>query len=140
MAEWRDSYAQRQYREYSRSQNKDSQHASHQISIDVARYIDSHVPGRTAQANIDAVNSFSNFYMKDAYTNQSTDNRLDAGIMRKFESGEPLSYAETARARIQAREFQTNTGFTDAYWSAARDLYRGLQSSDGYAIWDDRRN
>lgn len=137
---WRDSHAQQKYRQQSRSENKATQHVSHQVSIEVAKHVDSHISGPTARANQKAVNASSNFYMKDSSTNLSTDKRLDSGIISKSESGERLTVAETQRARIQATEIQSNPGYTDAFKGQARDMYRGMASSDGKVLWDDRKN
>ena len=135
---WRKPYQQKKYREQSQSEYKDEKQVSHQVSIKVAKHIDNQIPGPTAQTNQYAVNESSNFYMKTKDTNQSHDNKLDNGIIRKMESGERLTQAETDRARIQAREIQSNENYTEAFKEKADALYTSMNSADGKVVWDHR--
>jgi hypothetical protein len=131
-SEWRDQKSQDSYRESSRSQNKSDQHVSHQVSIEVAKSIDDHNRGPTAAANKAAINSPSNFHMKNAHTNQSIDRKLDDEIITTMNAGGgSLSAAAASRAGIQAAEFQSNPGFTDALVRQADKMYTSLEGNDG---------
>eukprot|EP01125_Pyxidicula_operculata_P016765 TRINITY_DN5798_c0_g1_i1.p1 TRINITY_DN5798_c0_g1~~TRINITY_DN5798_c0_g1_i1.p1 ORF type:complete len:145 (-),score=26.62 TRINITY_DN5798_c0_g1_i1:88-522(-) len=136
---WRNKHAQNKYRQSSRSQNKDKKEVSHQLSIKVAKKIDSHIRGPTASSNRAAVNDHSNFYMKNIKTNRSTDNKLDNGIIKKMDSGEKLTRDETHRARIQAKQIQSNSKYTHAFKKESKKVYRDLKSNDKKVIWDNRR-
>lgn len=135
---WRNNYAQQKYRASSSSANKDKQHVSHKLSIEVAKYIASGIAGPAAARNRAAVNHPSNFQMKSAYTNMSTDRKLDRAIMDKADTRERLTLREEKRARIQVKQIMQGK-YTPRFKEEARDHYKSLRTSSGKSLWDDRK-
>jgi len=137
----RDSYSQHEYREQSRSENKDTQHASHILSIERANEIQSHAHGPASQDLSDSINSSDNMRMKSSEANTKDDRQLDRAQTEKSKSGEILTQREESRARqavgfLQSHQDEIPKGFQNA----AKEEFKSLETSNRKTLWDSRKD
>lgn len=81
----RDSKAQNDYRQNSKSKHKSEQHVAHYISLDIASFINSiHEDGLLCQYNIlkPIINQSDNFRMVNVNTNLSNHKRIDNKLLQ----------------------------------------------------------
>lgn len=136
----RDTHSQAKYRKASRSKNKDSQHVSHTVSLEIANEIQSHAHGPPSESLSGCLNNPSNFRMVDAHTNQVTHRRLDAGITEKAQTGEVLTQREQSRASQQATVLQTSKTLPKGIKNSARKFFKSLKTRNKKTVWDGRKD
>lgn len=108
-SELRSSYSQSQYREQSRSQNKESQDVAHKVALETLAEMIKHTPGSLSQEKLDAlkrdVNQFSNFNMKGSDVNRSSDRFSENRINRELsgESVESPSFKDKQKLDLMIR-------------------------------------
>ena len=108
----RDSNAQHKYRQNSQSQYKDEKEAAHKVSLAIADKIteDYRGPGRPPANERENLKELlnDNLRMVDKHTNRSEHTKIDNSLMKKAETGDPLTQREEERARQQVKVFQNN--------------------------------
>ena len=143
----RQSQTQHDYRENSKSQNKDKQDVSHGLGLDRACNIIGHEGGIDVsnKENLKGLKSFenspSNYQMKDSHTNRSTDKKLDHKIDNKIEKGEKLNQTEEQREKRIASNIQAHQDtLTPEVYDKLRGHYEKAETETGHKIWDHRKD
>ena len=142
-SEYRYPSQQAKYREQSKSEYKDTKEAAHIVSgqISKAALTDYRAPGRPPKDEAASVkevtNAFSNLRMVDRGTNRSDHVKTDNALVRKAESGEPLTIKEETRARQQVAVLQENQDKLDKVtYQSYKNLYDPMQTKSGKTVWD----
>ena len=141
--DFRDSHAQRQYREQSQSENKDTQDVAHIVSLDVAATAlnDYRGPGIPAQSEASDVkkflNDFSNMRMVDTETNKSEHPKLDKALIEKAGTNMRLTVQEEHRA-LQGAKVVLNHGGELQRGTAQCfvNFYSNLITKSGKTVWE----
>jgi len=114
--------------------------ASHIISYSILNKINSHKPGpkfgkEKTKEITKSFNKDDNLRIKSFQGNRSTDNKLDNQIIKKMDTGKPLTKTESDRARQQATIFLNSKGeVPDSIIKTARERYSNLEDNEGHKI------
>jgi hypothetical protein len=138
----RQPHKQAEYREKSRSTQKESQHVAHIASLELVSHIQGTTPGPVAvDALRDVVNDFSNLRMVSTATNLGQHKSIDKALIEKSETGATLTQAELQRALQQVAVYQSNADqLPPGHNEAAKNFFKSLNSHDGSTLWDARKD
>lgn len=146
-SDFRDSHAQKQYREQSQSKNKDKQDVAHKLSLDVMATVlnDHRSPGRIPKSETsdvkELVNAFDNMRMVDQSTNRSDHVKLDSAIKEKAKTHKPLTAREEHRAVQSAEVVLEHKGkLKSGTAQCFKNFYGNLQTKSGETVWKKAKN
>lgn len=149
---FRDSNAQKKYREQSTSQYKDEKEASHIVSLQIVKEaLNNYRPqGRPPVDEPIVVTAFfndpSNLRMVMSETNREEHVRLDNAIIAKAGTGEELEDDEEDRARRQVtviQELQRSKHadkLKSVTYECFKEFYKKLKTKSGKVVWDARHD
>ncbi len=141
-SDFRDSNAQRQYREQSQSKDKDTKEVAHKLPLDTTATVlnDYRGPGRPSGSEASdvkkVVNDPDNLRMVNTDTNRSDHTKLDNSIKEKAETHEPLTAKEEQRALqgatvVLKHEDELKPGTAQCFGN----FYGNLETQSGETVW-----
>jgi len=143
----RDSNRQQQYRKQSRSTNKETQDASHGLSLARAAHIIGQEGGidtddkENVKALKQLVNQFDNLRMKDSDLNKSNDVKFENKIEKKIEEKDPISQKEEKSEKKTTEFIQSHQDeLTPEIYNTCEDHFKKEETESGHTTWDARKD
>lgn len=136
----RDKYAQKRYRDASKSKYKEKKDVSHTLPLDHIKYFRDHTPGPKPNTTLKVVvNDSKNFRMVNSHTNRIVQKNIDRKIIAKAKTGDVLTLKEEKRVRSQVKYIQGNPDIPKGIKNTAIKHYKKLKTKDRRTLYDKRK-